>query len=264
MKKHLGSQQYAENVMKNTPIGKSLTKMEEHSKEILKMRFNTAYYLARKEKPFSDYPDLQALQEKNGIEKRNGYHTPQAAADFIDFIAKEFKAPLKEILVNARYYSVLTDGSTDTSITEQELIYVMFLNEDGRVNMKFLRIENPARPDAAHLVECITEAFHRIGIVDITTHLHGLNVDGASEPSVNLGVHKGVAALLKNECPWLTAVHCFNHRIELAAKDAFGNSGFEEIEQMLAFLHKLYQNSSKRLKALRELGVALGENRQNL
>ena len=256
MKKHLGSQQYAENVMKNTPIGKSLTKMEEHSKEILKMRFNTAYYLARKERPFSDYPDLLALQEKNGIEKRNGYRTPQAAADFIDFIAKEFKAPLKEILVNAKYYSILTDGSTDTSVTEQELIYVMFLNEDGRVNMKFLSIENPARADAAHLVECIKEAFHRIGIEDITTHLHGLNVDGAS---VNLGVHKGVAALLKNECPWLTAIHCFNHRIELAAKDAFGNSVFEEIEQMLAFLHKLYQNSSKRLKALRELGVALGE-----
>ena len=99
-----------------------------------------------------------------------------------------------------------------------------------------------------HLVECIKEAFHHIGIVDITTHLHGLNVNGAS---VNLGIHRGVAALLKNECPWLTAIHCFNRRIELAAKDAFGNSDFEDIEQMLAFLYKLYQNSSKRLKALR-------------
>ena len=55
-------------------------------------------------------------------------------------------------------------------------------------------------------------------------------------------------------------MHCFNHRIELAAKDTFGNSVFEDIEQMLSFLYKLYQNSSKRLKALRELGVAIGEN----
>ena len=257
MQKHLGSQKYAENVMKTTPIGKSLTKMEERSKEMLKMRFNTAYYLAKKEKPFSDYPDLLALQEKNGIKKQNGYCTPRAAVDFIDYIAKEFKASLKETLVHARYYSILTDGSTDTSVTEQELIYVMFLNEDGRVNMKFLSIENPARADAVHLVECIKEAFNRIGIVDISTHLHGLNVDGAS---VNLGIHRGVATLLKNECPWLTAIHCFNHRIELAAKDAFRNSVFEDIEQMQAFLFKLYQNSSKRLKALRELGVAIGEN----
>ena len=88
MQKHLGSQKYAENVMKTTPIGKSLTKMEERSKEMLKMRFNTAYYLAKKEKPFSDYPDLLALQEKNGIKKQNGYCTPRAAVDFIDYIAK--------------------------------------------------------------------------------------------------------------------------------------------------------------------------------
>ena len=76
---------------------------------------------------------------------------------------------------------------------------------------------------------------------------------------LNLKVHKGVAALLKNKCPSLMAVHCYNHRIELAAKDACGNSVCEDIEQMLVFLQKLYQNSSKRLKAVKELGVALGE-----
>ena len=222
--------------------------MAEHSKEVLRMRFNTVYYLAKNEKPFSDYPDLLALQEKNGVDKQSGYRTPQAAASFIDFIAEQCKT-----LVKARYYSILTDGSTDTSVTEQELIYVMFLNEDGGVNLKFLSIENPAAADAPHLVECVREAFHRIGIVYFSSHLHGLNVDGVS---VNLGVHRGVAARLKDESPWLT---CFNHRIELAAKDAFGNSVFEEIDQTLAFLYKLYQKSSKILKVLKELGDALGQ-----
>ena len=74
MKKHHGSERYTENVMKSTPIGKSITKMEEHSKEVLKMWFNKAYYLAKKEKPFRDYPDLQALQEK--IELTNKGDTP--------------------------------------------------------------------------------------------------------------------------------------------------------------------------------------------
>ena len=54
------------------------------------MRFNMAYYLARKEKPFSDYPDQLALQEKNEIEKRNGYHTSQAA---VDLLQKNFNLP---------------------------------------------------------------------------------------------------------------------------------------------------------------------------
>ena len=73
-------------------------------------------------------------------------------------------------------------------------------------------------------------------------------------------MHKGVATLLKNASPWLIAVHRFNHRVELAAKDAFENSFFEDINKILAFLYYLYQKSSKRLQALKELGMALGEN----
>ena len=212
--------------------------------------------MQRREKPFSDFPDLLTPQEKNGVEKKTGYRTARAAAEFTDYIAEQMKAPLKEVLAKAKYYSILTDGSTDSSVTEQELIYVLFLSDDGKANTRFLSIENPAVADAPHLVECIKTAFNRIGIVDFSTHLHGLNVDGAS---VNLGVHRGVAALLKEVSPWLTAIHCFNHRVELAAKDAFANSVFDEIDQMLAFLYKLYQNSPKRLQALKELGAALGE-----
>ena len=62
-------------------------------------------------------------------------------------------------------------------------------------------------------------------------------------------VHKGVATLLRDTSPWLIAVHCFNHRVELAAKYAFENSFFEDINKMLAFLYYLYQKSSKRLQA---------------
>ena len=95
------------------------------------------------------------------------------------------------------------------------------------------------------------DAFHCFGIVDFSSHLHGLSVDGAS---VNLGTHKGVVTLLKDESPWLTAVHCFNHRIELTVKDAFENTFFEEIK-----LYHLYQKISKRLHALQESGRALRE-----
>ncbi|CAB4004155.1 Hypothetical predicted protein [Paramuricea clavata] len=98
MKKHLGFERYTENVMKNTPIGKSTTKMKEHSEEVLKMRFNTAYCLAKKgfkEKPFNDYPELLALQEKkNRIDKQREYRTPlKATANFIDFyyLSKQFQ-----------------------------------------------------------------------------------------------------------------------------------------------------------------------------
>ena len=222
----------------------------------MKNRFLTAYYLAKNEKPFSDFPELLDLQVLNGLDVQKGYRTDRAAVVFVDFIAESMKLPLKECLMMAKYHSVLQNGSIETSVSKQELICVLFLYK-GQPVLKCLSIENPPVADVQYLVECIKEAFHRIGITDLFSHLYGLKVDGAS---VKLGVHKGVTNLLRDASPWLIAIHCFNHRVELAATDAFENSFFEDINKMLVFLYYLYQKSSKRLQALKELGMALGEN----
>ena len=257
LKKELGPKEYVENIRENTVIiGKSITRMHKKTRKVMKNRFSTAYYLAKNGKPFSDFPKLLDMQELNGLDVQKGYRTDRAAAIFIDFIAELMKLSLKESLMKAKYYSILQDGSTDTSVSEQELIYVLFLYK-GRPVLKFLSIENPPVADAQHLVGCVKEAFHRIGITYLFSHLYGLNVD---DVSVNLGVYKGVATLLRDASSWLIAVHRFNHRVELAAKDAFENSFFEDINKILAFLYYLYQKSSKRLQALKELGMALGEN----
>mgnify|MGYP002804370980 CR=1 FL=1 len=52
--------------------------------------------------------------------------------------------------------------------------------------------------------------------------------------------------------PWLTVVHCFNHRFELAIKDAFSGTFFDEIDTFLVKLFYLYNKSSKRLRELRD------------
>ena len=96
------------------------------------------------------------------------------------------KVPLKECLLNGKHYSTLQHDSTDTSISEQELVFVLFLN-DGQATQKFLSIENSQAAEAPHLVVCGKDTFHRFVIVEFSAHLHGLNGDGAS---LNLGVHK--------------------------------------------------------------------------
>ena len=120
----------------------------------MKNRFSTAYYLAKNEKTSSDFPELLDLQELNCLDVQKGYRTDRAAAVFVDFIAESMKLPLKECLMKAKYYSILQDASTDTSVSEQELIYVLFLYE-GRPILKFLSIENPPVADSQHLVECV-------------------------------------------------------------------------------------------------------------
>ena len=84
-------------------------------------------------------------------------------------------------------------------------------------------------------------------------HLLGLNVDGAS---VNTGIHSGLGALMKEDSPWLQTVHCFNHRLELAMKDAFAKTAFSTVQEFLNQLYLLYQQSPKRLRELRRIAEA--------
>ena len=75
------------------------------------------------------------------------------------------------------------------------------------------------------LVNCYKE-FVGLGEGEVdfaTTGCIGAGADGAA---VNFGVNRGMMAQLRNEMPWLIAVHCVAHRLELAVKDAFKNSFF--------------------------------------
>ena len=52
-------------------------------------------------------------------------------ADFIDGIPEFlFKDSLYKKLLKASFIAILCDGSTDTSITEQEVFYVFFVDPD--------------------------------------------------------------------------------------------------------------------------------------
>ena len=84
--------------------------------------------------------------------------------------------------------------------------------------------------------------------------LVSLCVDGAA---VNLGIRHGLAALLRGELPWLVAIHCLNHRLELAAKNGFAKTYMDDVSTLLMDMYSVYKNSSKRLRELKELGSSL-------
>ena len=69
--------------------------------------------------------------------------------------------------------------------------------------------------------------------------LDGLIVDRAS---VNAGINKELEVLLKEPSPCITLVHCSNHRFELAMKDAFKETFFDDTD--IVFI----KNSPKRLQ----------------
>jgi hypothetical protein len=75
------------------------------------------------------------------------YTTDRAATKFVNVIGEVTEEDLKTDLAKARYYSVLNDGSTDASTTEQELVYVLSLH-DGTPVIKFVGVESAMQTNA--------------------------------------------------------------------------------------------------------------------
>ena len=250
----MGAAPYHQAVLQNTSIGTGLTKMASRDKEHLRIKFNSVYYLLKQERPFLDYPELLKLHLKNkGPEFGTSYKTDRAAAEFTEVIAEVERKKMVNYLSKARYFSVLNDGSSDSSVSEKELVYALFL-VDGKPEVTFISIESVKVADAAGILDCIKNAFNRIGIIQFTDRVVGLNVDGAS---VNTGKFTGLGVRVKAQAPWLQLVHCFNHRLELAIKDAFQETpAYSAIETFITKLYYLYQQSPKRLQALKELAEA--------
>ena len=85
----------------------------------------------KRERPFTDYSHLITLEKKNHLKHiSNSYVTDRAAAVFTDYILIVTKESFAKDLANARYYSVLSDSSTENAIIEQELMYVLYLLKD--------------------------------------------------------------------------------------------------------------------------------------
>lgn len=55
------------------------------------------------------------------------------------------------------------DGSTDFSVVEQELVYILFLNK-GVLKVKFFSIGNDQSANAEDLLLSLKDSFEQIGL----------------------------------------------------------------------------------------------------
>lgn len=112
---------------------------------------------------------------------------------------------------------VIVDGSTDSSIVENELVYVQTC-KNGDTKTNFIRCCQVQCGTAHGIVQAICRAIETVTVwTDFVAKLVALGSDGAA---VMLGKKSGVIALLQTEQPSMIEVHCSGHRLELAYKDA--------------------------------------------
>ena len=240
-------------MLTSTPLGKAFASVTtEESNRFVKL-FDVAYMLAKEEMPFTKYPAIVELEKRHGVSLGSTYGTEHKCQEFTNTFGDCLQDDTLDEIRASRFVTVSLDGSTDSRVQEKEMIYVTFINADGHPKCKFFCLADVSDATSIGIQTLLME---RCAKLDLRNRLVSICVDGAA---VNLGVRHGLSALLKEDMPWLVAVHCTNHRLELAAKDACSTSFLDEISTMLLNLHYMYEKSPKRLRELQILAELMEE-----
>lgn len=243
-----------------TTIGKSMMSVHETVRKRVEKLIDISYVLAREEIAFNKFPKLIALEKRHGVDLGDTYNTVEKCEEFTECIAEDKKDALKRQLANTLYFSVCCDGSTDVSVTEKEIIFIIYVDNNSECDVKcdFLTITDLQSGRAVDILAAIKTTLLDFGIDEenIGRRLVGFLADGAS---VNMGQKKGVAAELKKQCPWLFSVHCLSHRLELSIKDYVRSTYLSDIFSLLTDIHEFYCRSPSRLQQFRELASVLKE-----
>ena len=113
--------------------------------------------------------------------------------------------------------------------------------------------------DAESLKAAIDHIFAEDGSIPIKEYnekLVSVTADGAS---VNTGKLSGLMTRFASTRVWLVRIHCVNHRIELAVKDAFTKvNNFNEIDEFYQNNFNLLKNSGKIRAEVIAAGNVLG------
>ena len=110
-------------------ITTGIANMQAGELETTKIKFEVAYFIAKEELPLAKYEQMVQLEEKHGVEIGKAYCNRKSCAKFISSIGDHLAKDLENKLSNANFFSVLTDSSEDTSITEKEAVFVQYLDK---------------------------------------------------------------------------------------------------------------------------------------
>ena len=206
-----------------------------------------------KGRPFTDFVDLIELEKLHGVKFQAGsYENESAGRDFINNTADYlFEKDTVEKLKQVNFIALLCDGSTDSSIGEQVVVYVMLVDPDTFVpTLSFFEVlKLETSQDAVGVHGAIKDAFRKAGLEEVLERLVFLSSDGAS---VNSGKKSGIIALFKETHAWISFIWCFKHRLELAIEKAL-KKFTEPVEEPLRDLYYLYKKSSKKHRELKNL-----------
>ena len=106
--------------------------------ETMIISFNSPYYLAKNKRLFSIIPISSNSNKKHDVLKFTSYLIDRSATNFI-IVGEMLRNDPTGKVRKCKYIFILSDGITDTAIIEEGIDYLLFLTEQEKPEVKFLK-----------------------------------------------------------------------------------------------------------------------------
>ncbi|XP_043210530.1 zinc finger MYM-type protein 1-like isoform X2 [Amphibalanus amphitrite] len=148
---------------------------------------------------------------KKWLEKKTNFLSHECQDELFEVMATMVQRDIAEEVKKSGWFSVIADGTTDVSRTEQFCVCLRHVDETLCAKEVFCGLYAAPDTSGETLFKIIVDVMRRMAI-DIG-NLRGMCFDGASNMS---GALKGVQARLAQQQPKAVYVHCLNHSLDLA------------------------------------------------
>ena len=221
------------------------------------LKFRNSHFVSKKGRAFSDYVTLCDLDESKGLDVGSTYRNDKSAIVFASCIAEAERNKIRNTIDNCKFISIISDGTTDTSFQEAEIVYVRSCCQ-GKVNVNFSEIKNVQKADAATLCDVMLNGAKNL-CEDFGSKTIATGTDGAS---TMMGCKSGAVQRIRERLnkPYLIGIHCNGHKLELAFKDTLKQKIhlYGVLELFLLNVYYFYRNSNTNRSSLKESFKVLG------
>jgi len=236
-----------------TSLEDTISKQRKETKEdILLGNFRTIYYLAKNALPIACIDDeksngIYELQTLNNAKIHSCYQSRKQANEILDYIAYSIELDIISQLEISMFFSLELDGSTDITKKAQLAICIRYV-VSLQIQEHFIQLTELEAENANIITEKI---FIFLRDFNLIRKLIAIATDGAP---VMISDKNGVFGRLLEKYPYLKAIHCLPHRINLCLTDCTVElKEFRKLEETLYHLINFLYDSSKRKKLFKEI-----------
>ena len=191
--------------------------------KIYDREFDIVYFLAIEKLSFRKFPRLCELEAHHEVSIGSSYTNEIAGKMFTHYVAQSQWQQVLERIAQAKFFSLLIDGSTDKANVDNEVFMAVWCDTDGsdekiHTQTSNFHVGRPSTVDAAGLFQNLSIALRKLGCAEVDVEhcskLVGIGSDGA----VTNIARGGLKGLVEAELDWVFCMWCLAHHLELAVK----------------------------------------------